>query len=57
MWDVFSLPYLCNEDNKWDLLLLQYIFSLEYVKLHINSLQKGFKVDLYVVENLTWSGV
>ena len=57
MWDVFSLPDPHNKENKWYLFLHQYIYSLEYVKRHVQSLQKGYEEDQYVVHNLTWSGV
>ena len=57
MWDVFSLPEPRNKDNKWDILLHQSRFPLEYLKHRIQSLQKGSKVDQCVVQNLKWSGV
>ena len=57
MWDVFSLSDPLNKEKKWDLLLHQYIFPLEYVKRYVQSLQKGSEADNYVVQNLTWSGV
>ena len=45
MWDIFSLPYPHNKDKKWDILLHQYVFILEYVKHHIKIIQKGYKAD------------
>ena len=57
MWDVFYLPDPHNKDKKWDLLLYQSIFPLEYVKKHVQSLHKVFESDQYVAQNLTWSGV
>ena len=57
MWDVFSLPSPYNKDNKWDIILHQSRFPLEYVKRHIQSLQKFSEAYQYVVQNLTWSGV
>ena len=57
MWDVFSIIDPRNKYNKWYLLLHQYIFTLEYVKLHVQSIQKDSDADQYVVQNLTWSGV
>ena len=57
MWDVFSLPYPHNKEKRWDLLLHQCIFPLEYVKRHVQSLLKGSESDQYVVQNLTWSGL
>ena len=57
MWDVFSLPDPQNIDKKWDLLLHQYIFTFEYAKSHVQSLQKGSEADQYVVQNMTWPGV
>ena len=57
MWDFFSLPDPLNTDKKWDLLLHQSIFHLDYVKRHVQSLQKGSEADHFIVRNLTWSGV
>ena len=57
IWGLFSLPDPHNKYKKLDLLLLQYIFPLEYMKRHVNSLHKLSKSDQYVVQNLTWSGV
>ena len=53
MWDVLSLPYPHNKDKKWDILLHQSIFTLDYVKRYVQSLQKRSGVDQYVVQNLT----
>ena len=57
MWGVSSITYPKNKENKLDLLLHQSIFPLEYVKRHVQSLQKGSEADQYIVWNLTWSGV
>ena len=57
MWDVFSLPDPCNKEKKWDILLHQSRFTFEYVKCHVQSLQKGSEADYYVVRKLTCSGV
>ena len=57
MWDVFSLPDPRNKEKRWDLLLHQFIFPLEYVKRHVQSLLKVSEADQYVAQNLTWSGV
>ena len=57
MWYVFSIPYPHNKEKKWDILLHQYRFPLEYVKRHVQSLLKGSDADQYVVQKLTWSGV
>ena len=57
MWYVFSSIYPLNKYKKWYLFLHQYIFTLEYVKHHVQSLQKESEADQYVVKNLTWSGV
>ena len=57
MWYVFSLPDPCNKYKKWDSLLHQSRFSLDYVKLHVKSLQKVSKSDQYVVQNLMCSRV
>ena len=56
-WDGFSLLDLRNKDKNCYLLLHQSIFTLEYVKGHVQSLQKGSEADQFVVQNLTWSGV
>ena len=57
MWDVFSLPDPRNKEKRWDLLLYKSRFLLEYVKIHVQSLLKGYEADQCVVQNLTWSGV
>ena len=57
MWDVFSLPDPRNKEKRWDLLLHQSIFPLDYVKSHVQSLLKGSEADQYVVQNLKWSAV
>ena len=57
MWYVLSLSDPLIKQKKWDLLLHQYIVSLEYVKLHVQSIQKGSEADQYVVQKLKWSGV
>ena len=57
MWDVFSIPEPQNKEKRWDLLLHQFRFPLDYVKSHVQSLLKGSEADQYVVQNLTWSGV
>ena len=57
MWDVFSLPYPRNKKKKWYLLLHKSRYPLDYVKVHVQSLQKGSEADQYVIQNLTWSGV
>ena len=57
MWNVFSLPDQHNKEKRWDLLLHQSRFPLEYVKRHVQSLLKGSEADQYVVKSLTWSGV
>ena len=57
MRDVFSLPDTRNKDKMWDIILHQSRFTLEYLKLHLQSLNKGSEADQYVVQKLTWSGV
>ena len=57
MGDVFSLPEPRNKNKKWYLLLNQSIFTLDYVKFHVKTLQKGSEADQYVIHNLTCSGV
>ena len=54
MWDVFSFPDPRNIEKRWDLLINQSIFPLDYAKRHIQSLLKGSEADQYVVQNLTW---
>ena len=54
MWDVLSIIDPRYKEKKWDLLLHQSRFPLEYVKHHVQSLQKGSDADHYVVQNLTW---
>ena len=53
MWHVFYLPYPSNNEKKWDILLHQSRFSFEYLKRHVESLQKGSEADQYLVQNLT----
>ena len=57
MWDVFSLPDPRNKEKRWDILLHQSRFPLDYIKSHVQSLLKVSEADQYVVQNLTWSGV
>ena len=57
MWDIFSLTDPRNKEKRWDLLLHQSIFPLDYVKRHVQSLLKGSEADQYVVKNLRWSVV
>ena len=57
MCDFFSLPDPRNKEKRWDLLLHQSRFPLNYVKSHVQSLLKGSEADQYVFQNLTWSGV
>ena len=57
MWDVFSLTDSHNKEKRWDILLNQSRFPLEYVKYHVQRLLKVSEADQYVVQNLTWSGV
>ena len=57
MWVVFYITDPQNKDKEWDLLLHQYIFTLEYMKGHVHSPLKGSEADQYIVQNLTWSGV
>ena len=57
MWDVFSLPDPSNKEKRWDILLHQSTFTLNYVKRHVQSLLKGSEADQFVVHTLRWSGV
>ena len=54
MWGVFSLPDPRNKKKRWDLLLHQSRFPLDYVKRYVQSLLKGSEADQYAVQNLTW---
>ena len=47
MWYVFSITYPRYKEKKWDLLLHQSRFLLEYVKRHVQSLQKGSEADQF----------
>ena len=51
---VFSLPETNNKENKWNILLHHSIFPLDYVKCHMESLQKGTETEQCVVHNFTW---
>ena len=53
MSDVLSLPDPHNKEKRWDLLLHQSRFPLDYVKSHVQSLLKVFEADQYVVHNST----
>ena len=55
MWDVFFLKDPFNEYNNWDILLIQSIFTLDYVKHKTKILKEGSDADQYMVHNLTWS--
>ena len=57
MWDIFYLPDPHNKKKNWSILLHYYRFNLDYVKRHVESLQKGSEADKYVVQKLKWSGV
>ena len=57
MWDVFSLPDPRNKYKKWDIICQQSRFILDYVKRHVNIIQKGSEADQYMFQNLTWSGL
>ena len=57
MWDVLSLPGTHNKDKKWDILVHQSRFPLDYVNRHVKRIQQGSNADQYVVQNLMWPGV
>ena len=44
IWDVFSLPDSRNKEKRWDILLHQYRFPLEYVKHHVQILLIGYDI-------------
>ena len=54
MWDVFSLPYPCNKDKKWDLLLHQSRFFLA----KWNTMYRVFRKALRQISMwfTTWCG-
>ena len=52
MWDILSLPDPYNKGKKWDILLHQSIIPLDYVKGHVQSLQKFSETDQYVFQKL-----
>ena len=56
MWDVFYLLDPLNKEKKWNIILHQYIFPLDYVKRHVQSLKKCNEADQYVIQDLAWSG-
>ena len=56
MWDVLSLLDHYIKYKKWDILIHQSIFTLDYAKCHVECLHKVSKADNYVVQNLKWSG-
>ena len=51
IWGGFSLLYPRNKENKWDILIHQSRFTLEYVKRHVLSLQKGSEENQYVASD------
>ena len=51
MWDGFYLPEARNREKKWDILLRHSRFPLEYVKRHVQSLQKGSESNQYVASD------
>ena len=55
IWGFFYLPDPHNKDKKWDILLHKSRFPLGCVKCHIKILQKGSKLDKYMVQNLSLS--
>ena len=57
MWNVFFLTDPHNKEKKWDIILHQSRFPLDYMKRHVHSLYKGSESDHYVVQNMIWSGV
>ena len=57
MWDALYLPYPRYKQKKWGLLLHQSRFPLDYVKLHVQSLQKGSEAYHYMVQKFSWSRV
>ena len=57
MWDVSSFPDPRNKEKKLDIILHNSRFPLNYVKLHIQIIQKESEADHYVVQNLMWSVV
>ena len=57
IWGVFYLPDPHSKYKKWDILIHQSRYPLDHMKIHVQSIQKVYEADQYVVQNLTWSGV
>ena len=51
MWDGLSLPDPRNRQKKWDLIIHNSRFPLEYVKRHVLSLKKGSEANQYVASD------
>ena len=51
MWDGLYLPEPHNKEKKWDILLHHSRFPLEYVKRHVQSLQKVSEENQYVASD------
>ena len=57
MWDLLYLIETCNQEKKMGIILHLSQFTLDYVKHQVDMIQKGYKADQYVVQNLNWSVV
>ena len=57
MWDLLSMSDTFNQYKKWDVLLCKSQLALDCVNWYVKILQKGYKANQYLVQNLTWSGV
>ena len=51
MWGELFLPDPHNKETEWDLLLHQSRIPLEYMKLHVQSLQKFSDENQYVASD------
>ena len=59
MWDVFSFPDPHNKEKKWDLLLYQYQFYLDYAKFYIKNFRRFLRhinmcFRTWRVQECTW---
>ena len=55
-WDVFSLPDPHNKEKKWDLLPHHSRFPLEYVKLHVRSIQNSLRlISIFPLIETIWN--
>ena len=53
MQDIFYLLDTRNQEKKWELLLNQYQFSMDYAKQNVKRLKQVYNAYQYVIQNLT----